>query len=136
MGRLLAMKVRLKGYNLMLAQMKASPRAFERNGSNEWRLVPSKEIDTGPKMRQVSEEARTLLKRVIDEHQGTPWEQLAVKELGQDLGWAWQEGMHYVPGMENRNDLDQDQVRLLLAQEEQRRQRRQMAEKPREKPNL
>jgi hypothetical protein len=136
MGRLLAMRVRLKGYNLMLAQMKASPRSFERQGSNEWRLVPSKEIDTGPKMRQVSEEARSLLKRVIDEHQGTPWEQLAVKELGQDLGWAWQEGMHYVPGMENRTDLDQDQVRLLLAEEQRRQQRQQMAGKPREKPNL
>jgi hypothetical protein len=136
MGRLLAMKVRLKGYNLMLANMKSSPKAFERPGSNEWKLIASKEIDTGPKMRQISEEARSLLKQVIDEHQGTPWEQLAVKELGQDLGWTWQEGMHYVPGLENRTDVDQEQVRLLLAEENRRQQRQTMAAKQREKPKL
>ncbi len=136
MGRLLAMKVRLKGYNVMLANMKSSPRTFERPGSNEWKLIASKEIDTGPKMRQVSEEARKLLKQVIDEHQGTPWEHLAVKELGQDLGWTWQEGMHYVPGLENRTDVDQDQVRLLLAEENRRQQRQTMAAKQREKPKL
>jgi hypothetical protein len=136
MGRLLAMKVRLKGYNVMLANMKSSPKPFERPGSNEWKLIASKEIDTGPKMRQISEEARKLLKQVIDEHQGTPWEHLAVKELGQDLGWTWQEGMHYVPGLENRTDVDQDQVRLLLAEENRRQQRQTMAAKPREKPKL
>jgi hypothetical protein len=136
MGRLLAMKVRLKGYNVMLANMKSSPKPFERPGSNEWKLTASKEIDTGPKMRQISEEARKLLKQVIDEHQGTPWEHLAVKELGQDLGWTWQEGMHYVPGLENRTDVDQEQVRLLLAEQNRRQQRQTMAAKQREKPKL
>ena len=136
MGRLLAMKVRLKGYNLMLAQMKSNPKPFEKNGSNEWRLVPSAEIDTGPQIRKAGETARELLKAVIDDHPGTPWERLAIKELGQDFGWAWQEGMHYVPGMENRTDLDQEQVRLLLAEEMRRQQRSAQAAKQRPVPKL
>jgi hypothetical protein len=136
MGRLLAMRVRLKGYNVMLAQMKSNPRPFQKPGRNEWRLVASQEIDTGPEFRSRAAEARTLLKSVIDEHPNTPWEQLAARELQQDMGWAWQEGMHYVEGLENRTDVDQDEVRLLLAEEERRMQQRQLAEKPRDPPNL
>jgi hypothetical protein len=136
MGRLQAMRVRLKGYNVMLAQMKSNPRPFQKPGSNEWRLVASEEIDTGPEFRKRAEEARTLLKQVIDEHPNTPWEQLAVRELQQDMGWRWQEGMHYVPGLENRTDVDQDVVRLLLADEERRREQRRLSQKRRDPPNL
>lgn len=136
MGRLLAMRVRLKGYNVMLAQMKSNPRQFQKAGSNEWRLVSSQEIDTGPEFRNKAAEARELLKRVIDRHPNTPWEQLAIRELQQDMGWAWQEGMHYVAGLENRTDVDQEVVQLLLADEERRVRQRQLAEKPRDPPNL
>ena len=136
MGRIMAMKVRLVGYNQMLAAMKSSPQPFEGNGNNEWRLTASSLIDTGPQMRNAAEAAREYLKRVIDEHPGTPWEKLAVRELGQDMGWEWQESMRYVPGMENNTSLDQDRVRLLLQEEMRRQQRRQMQAVPREKPNL
>ncbi|MBL8850417.1 MAG: VWA domain-containing protein, partial [Planctomycetaceae bacterium] len=130
MGRLLAMRVRLKGYNVMLAQMKSNPRAFQTPGSNEWRLVASQEIDTGPEFRSKADESRTLLKGVIDEHPNTPWEQLAARELQQDMGWKWEEGIHYVEGLENRTDVDQEVVRLLLAEEERRMEQRQLSEKP------
>ncbi len=136
MGRIMATKVRLLGYNLMLAQMKSTPRTFSKKGGNEWKLVPSREIDTGPALRKAADQARTYLKRVIDEHPGTPWEKLAIKELSQDMGWSWQEGLRYVPGMENDRNLDPEQVRLLLAEEERRQQQRRMAEKPRDKPKL
>lgn len=136
MGRLLAMKVRLYGYNMMLAQMKSNPKTFTQPGYNEWKLVPSANIDTGPDARKAAEEARTLLKKVIDEHPGTPWEQLAVKELGQDMGWDWQEGIHYVAGMEDRTDIDPDVVQLLLADEMRRQQQRTMQAVERPKPNL
>jgi hypothetical protein len=120
----------------MLAQMKSTPRTFSKKGGNEWKLVPSREIDTGPALRKAADQARTYLKRVIDEHPGTPWEKLAIKELSQDMGWSWQEGLRYVPGMENDSNLDPEQVRLLLAEEERRQRQRQMAEKPRDKPKL
>lgn len=136
MGRLLAMGTRLKGYNVMLAQMKSNPRSFQNPGGNEWRLVSSQEIDTGPEIRKRAEEARTLLKRVIDEHPNTPWEQLAVRELQQDMGWSWREGMHYVAGLENRDGVDQDAVRRLLADRERRTRQRRLSEKPRDPPNL
>ncbi|MGE0374954.1 MAG: vWA domain-containing protein [Planctomycetaceae bacterium] len=92
LGRVLAMRVRAYGYNVMLANMKGEPRTFQTPGNNLWRLVPSENIDTGPSVRKSAEEARTLLKRVIDEHAGTPWAALAERELRQPLGWEWQAG--------------------------------------------
>jgi hypothetical protein len=59
-----------------------------------------------------------------------------VKELGQDMGCDWQEGIHYVAGMENRTDIDPDVVRLLLADEMRRQQQRGSAATPRPLPNL
>lgn len=136
MGRVMAMKVRLMNYNLTLANMKSSPLSFQESGSNEWRLVASSKIDTGPTMRNAAETARGYLKRVIDEHPGTPWEKLAVRELSQDLGWEWKENLRYVPGIENRTDIDPDRLRILLAEEERRQQRQKMEQVKHERPKL
>ena len=137
MGRILAMRVRLEGYNRMLAQMKATPRSFQDANNNEWKLVGAKEIETGPQMRKAADQAREYLKRVIDEHPGTPWAFLAEKELGQDLGWNWQESRRPVPGADGKNLTREEQIRLLLADEENKRMERQkMREKPRDKPKL
>ena len=81
MGRILALRVRLEGYNRMLAAMKAAPRSFEKPENNMWKLVASKEIESGPQMRKAAEDARMYLKRVIDEHPGTPWAKMAETEL-------------------------------------------------------
>ncbi|MBX3437459.1 MAG: VWA domain-containing protein [Planctomycetaceae bacterium] len=92
LGRVLAMRVRAYGYNVMLAKMKSEPRAFQGAENNLWRLVPSASIDTGPSVRQSAEQARSLLQQVITEHAGTPWALLAERELNQPLGWEWREG--------------------------------------------
>ncbi len=137
MGRLLAMRVRMEGYNRMLAAMSVSPRSFQDPQNNMWRLVPSDEVDTGPTMRKAAEQAREYLKRVIDEHPGTPWALLAEKELSQPLGWSWKEERRTVPGMEGRNLSDEERVRLLLAEDERREQERQRRRsQPRELPKL
>ncbi len=91
MGRSLALLARAKGYNIMLAQMKVAPKAFEEEGNNTWILKSSAKVETGPAVRKIVKRATEYLSRVIDEHPGTPWEYLAARELEQQLGWTWQE---------------------------------------------
>src|SRR5262249_42361984 len=80
-GRAVAMKVRSFGYNAMLAEMKVTPKTFQRKDSNEWRIEPSKTINAGQQVKKWEREAATYLKRVIDDNPGTPWEKLAAREL-------------------------------------------------------
>ncbi len=91
MGRVLAMRVRAFGYNAMLAEMKSAPKSFEKPGNNQWRLAPSKDVNAGATVRKLHKKALVYLTRVIDEHPGTPWAFLASVELGDPLGWGWQE---------------------------------------------
>ena len=137
MGRLLAMRVRYHGYNQMLANMKVSPKTFEKENSNMWRLVPSSEIETGPEIRKAAEMARTYLNRVIDEHSGTPWALLAERELSTELGWSWEEFSRPIPGSDQLRGSDEEVARLLLADEERRQEmRRQQPTQNRQVPKL
>ncbi len=90
-GRALAMKVRTFGYNAMLAEMKATPKSFQKKNSNQWKIEPSKEINGQQAVKKVESKAATYLKRVIDEHPGTPWARIAERELSTPMGWQWQE---------------------------------------------
>jgi hypothetical protein len=86
MGRILAMRVRAYGYNSLLAEMKSSPKRFEKDGSNQWMLQPSEKIEGGanvPKMHDKS----TFVSQ--PHHRGTsrhPWAFLAKIELSEPLG--------------------------------------------------
>ena len=118
MGRLLALRARYFGYNNMLAAMRSTPKAFAQPTSNEWRLVPSPQVDSID-VKKISEKSKKYLQRVIDEHTGTPWAMLAERELRLDMGWTWQESSRPVPpGMDARGLDDEEVARLLLAQEE------------------
>ncbi|WP_417851598.1 vWA domain-containing protein [Thalassoglobus sp.] len=137
MGRILAMRVRYFGYNTMLANMRVTPKPFADEKSNMWRLVPSDEILTGPEMRKAAASAKEYLKRVIDDHPGTPWAMLATRELEMDLGWSWEEYSEAIPGSNGMLRANQEEVaRLLLADEERREVARQKAAKPRARPKL
>jgi hypothetical protein len=122
-GRLLALRARTEGYDQALAAMKSAPLTFEKKDSNRWRLVPSREITTGPQIKKLAKQAEDALRSVVDDHPGTPWAVLAERELAQPLGWDWVEFKEVVvqtgmePGMAN------DDPRLLLAQEEAARRR-------------
>ena len=91
MGRALALQARAMGYNMMLAQMKVSPRIFEKKGNNTWTIASSGEVQTGPIIRKIVARATEHLSRVVDDHQGTPWAYLAELELERQMGWAWKE---------------------------------------------
>jgi hypothetical protein len=135
LGRVLAMRARAYGYNVVLAEMKSTPKTFEKPGSNRWRLVPSQEIAGGPSVRKIAKKADEYLNRVVDEHAGTPWAMLAERELSAPLGWEWQEYRDAsAANMQNNNTPE----RLLQLAEEEKKQQQQkkMAEQKRVKPNL
>ena len=119
MGRVLAMRVRAFGYNAMLAEMKSSPKPFQKEGNNQWVLRPSDEINAGATVRKLHKKAQEYLTRVIDEHPGTPWQFLASVELNSKLGWAWHESKMQVAAnnMGNGNNANNPQ----FAEEEERR---------------
>src|SRR5690606_34871899 len=90
MGMVSAVKVRTETYNAMLAMAKRGM-PFENSQNNTWVLQPADEIVVGSRLEQLAEKSRTYLKRVVDEHAGTPWAYLAERELNQPLGWKWVE---------------------------------------------
>ena len=115
-GRSLAMHVRAFGYNQMLAEMKATPKTFQKKDSNEWRIEPSKTINAGQNIKKLEREAATYLKRVIDENPGTPWEKLAARELSTPMGWEWKELKN--PGIFPANTSQEEARRQIRLAEE------------------
>jgi hypothetical protein len=101
-GRLLAMKVRCYEYNWACARMKKDPPKFTDSKFNAWRLVPDQAILYSEKAAVAARDARTLLRRVVDEHPATPWSLLAQRELENPLGFKWAET--YVPPRSRNND--------------------------------
>ena len=95
-GRTLALRARAFGYNAMLAEMKSNPKRFEKAGNNQWILVPSKEITSGPTTKKIAAKANDYLSHVIDDHPNTPWALLAEREKSVPMGWEWKES-HYDP---------------------------------------
>ncbi|MEO1524460.1 MAG: vWA domain-containing protein [Planctomycetota bacterium] len=121
MGRVLAQKVRTETYNAMLAKAKLGM-AFKEEKNNTWVLEPSNEVTVGSKWKREAETARNLLETVIKEHEGTPWELLAQKELEVPIGWTWTEKFTDLsppaprrPGNNNNNPRPprDDQKRML-----------------------
>jgi hypothetical protein len=90
MGRTLAAKVRLDGYNAMLAALKRG-KNFANEGSRRWHIEQSINIETGSQLQKMSEKAIMYLQRVQKDHPGTPWAKLAEQELKVHLGWEWRE---------------------------------------------
>jgi len=136
-GRVAALRARAYGYNTVLAEMKVSPKPFEKKNSNQWALQLGDEIAGGPAVKKIAETAREHLSRVIDEHPNTPWADLAALELSTPMGWTWVEQNDLVVRFGPRAE-DPEVARLLLAEEEKKREEMPKAEppKPRTPPKL
>lgn len=134
MGRVLAMRVRAFGYNAMLAEMKSAPKTFEKKGNNQWKLVPSEDVSAGATVRRMHKKAIEYLTRVVNEHPGTPWAFLASVELGDPLGWQWQESsMQIAANGMNGNNANRPQFapeEEAARQEQRRRQQKKAASRP------
>jgi hypothetical protein len=91
LGRVLALKVRTDTYNTMLAQAKSGMK-FKDPKNDTWVLEESDDVSkAGSQTEKLSQQAKMLLKRVQDEHPGTPWALLADEELNHKLGYTWVE---------------------------------------------
>ena len=89
-GRVLAMKVRIDGYNSLLAAMKRG-KQFEKPGSTTWILEGSDKIAGSSILSKTAGRARKYLQGVIDNHPNTPWAEMARLELETPIGWKWTE---------------------------------------------
>ncbi len=137
MGRVSALRARTYGYNIVLAEMKSTPKTFQKPGSNRWRLVPSKEIAGGPSVRKIAKKAEEYLTRVVDEHTGTPWAMLAGRELGAPMGWEWQEYRDAsTAGMKKPGNANPNLLQLADDAKKKAAQKKMAAQKTRVKPNL
>jgi hypothetical protein len=90
MGRILAAKARIDGYNAQLAVIKQG-KAFKEATHNTWILHPSDSISAGSALDKMAKDSTMYLKRVITEHGGTPWAEMARREMMELPGWAWTE---------------------------------------------
>jgi hypothetical protein len=115
-GRLLAMKVRCSEYQTACAKMRKDPLKFQDAKSNAWRLEPTEEILGGDKVARVANEARTVLKRVVDDHPNTPWALMAQRELKDPFGFKWSET--YVKPPPPRKEADAEAKKKKAAKKE------------------
>lgn len=90
LGRAYAALARTLGYNKMLAQLKQG-KTFADPKHNTWELVPSPNFAGDSQLNTMAKKSREYLQRVIDNHPGTPWADIASKELMFECGWDWKE---------------------------------------------
>jgi hypothetical protein len=91
LGRVLALKVRTNAYNTMLANAKSGMK-FKNPKHDTWLLEPSLDVSqVGSQLERLAKQADELLRRVVADHPGTPWAQMAAEELRIPLGYAWAE---------------------------------------------
>jgi hypothetical protein len=91
LGRVLALKVRTNAYNIMLANAKSGMK-FKNPKNDTWLLEPSLDVSlAGSQADRLAKQADELLRRVVTEHPGTPWAQIAAEELRTPLGYSWAE---------------------------------------------
>jgi hypothetical protein len=89
-GRVLANKARLDGYNSMIAALKRG-KNFQNPESKAWQLNPADNFETESTIKKTADKAKMYLERVINDHPGTPWLKVAEEELKLPLGWSWEE---------------------------------------------
>jgi hypothetical protein len=89
-GRVMASKARLDGYNSMIAALKRG-KPFQNPSSKEWVLEPADSFETESTIKRMADKAKMYLDRVVKDHPGTPWAKIAEEELKTPLGWTWKE---------------------------------------------
>jgi hypothetical protein len=91
LGRVEALKVRTDSYNILLAQAKTGMR-FKDPKNDTWVLQPSDDVSkVGSQSERLAKQAAERLQRVVNDHPGTPWAQMAAEELKTPLGYTWTE---------------------------------------------
>lgn len=95
-GQTLAVMVRTRAYNEMLASAKRGLTPKDPK-NNTWKLAPAAELSTSSRLEREAERAKELLQRVATDHAGTPWELIARRELKVPMGFKWKESFTPLP---------------------------------------
>ena len=90
MGRVMAARARLEGYNAMLARLKTN-NTFRQPGGTRWVLVDAEAFASDSALNKLAHRAHEYLQRVVSTHSGTPWAWLAEHELKAPMAWNWVE---------------------------------------------
>jgi hypothetical protein len=90
MGRVLAARARLEGYNSMLARLKSN-NTFRQPTSTRWVLTEAETFASDSVLNKLARRAHDYLERVVSVHSGTPWAWLAEQELQVPMAWNWEE---------------------------------------------
>jgi hypothetical protein len=89
MARLVARQARLMEYNAMLGKVRRDDLpALDKDKHKGWHLAPKQEL-SDKDAKAMADQARLLLKKLVKDHAGTPWELIATKELNEPLGLEW-----------------------------------------------
>lgn len=91
MGRVLAIKAKYEGYNVMVAQLKQGKRPGGPDATM-YMMMPADSFSTDSTMDKLVKQSRKYLETVVKDHPGTPWEMMATREMGTLSGWEWQGG--------------------------------------------
>lgn len=89
MGRILAARARIEGYNAMLAQLKQG-RNFPQPNQDTWVLAATDSFEGNSNLEKLSKQSRTYLERIVKDHANTPWAFFAARELASPVGWKWE----------------------------------------------
>ncbi|MFL5340821.1 MAG: hypothetical protein ACJ8F7_11790 [Gemmataceae bacterium] len=78
-------------YSLMTGQVRrdALPELDKNKGQTGWRLASSEKLQSNQDVREQVNDARKLLKKIVKDYPGTPWEVLAKRERFTALGLEW-----------------------------------------------
>ncbi len=87
---MLAAKVRIDGYNSQLAVVKQG-KAFADPSHSMWVLQHADGVKGVSALEKMAQKSRLYLGRVEKNHAGTPWAQMAERELTELIGWEWTE---------------------------------------------
>ncbi len=90
MGRILAAKARIDGFNALLATVKQG-KSFTNAKASSFVLHRSDTIPASSVLDKMAKNSRMYLNRIIKEHPGTPWADLAARELTENVGWELKE---------------------------------------------
>ncbi len=89
-GRLAAMVTRLHQYDCRLTELLSRMDLHKDSDSDPRKLIPAADLPRHPEIQEYAKIAEEYLRRVINEHPGTPWAYLAERELSQDFSWKWE----------------------------------------------
>jgi hypothetical protein len=78
-------------YNFTLGQVRADNLPELGKDHDGWKIGSRQKITvTEPKAKNLAKSRATLLKKIQEEHAGTPWAHFAERELAREIGMGWE----------------------------------------------